>query len=171
MSDEPKNARQWDDVDEAVELLREREYDDALASLRAALDRDPRNPYAHHFMGAAHFELGDFESARDAYEKALSFAPDYLGSAVGLGHALRMMGRLDEAQRAGERALAMAGKGAKDGDVHYLLGLVFAARGEAKKAIAHLESFLESNPELEARYDAQAMLDTLRGKAKKLEPV
>jgi tetratricopeptide (TPR) repeat protein len=169
--DEPQHDAHWEAVDEATELLREGDRDGAMRELRGVLDRDPSNAYAHYFLGVAHFERGEFEAARAAYQSALDRAPGYLGAAVGLGHALRMLDRLDDAQRAGERALAMAGGAAGDPDAHYLLGLVHSQRGEARLALRHLRAFLDSNPELEARHEVDAMIQALEGKVTPLDVV
>jgi tetratricopeptide (TPR) repeat protein len=166
---DPMHAAQWDAVEEASELLREGDRDGALRELRAIVDRDPRNAYAHFFLGAAHFEAGEFEDARAAYAQAHTHAPGYLGAVVGLGHALRMLGQLEEATRMGEQALAMGTDPAGDPDAHFLLALTLAARGDKARAASHVEAFLASNPEVEARYDAEALLQTLQGRAKPLE--
>jgi tetratricopeptide (TPR) repeat protein len=160
----------WDAVDEAVELLREHDHEGALRELGAALDKDPSNPYAHYFVGAVHYEREEWEAARKAYEEAMKHAPDYLGAIVGRGHALRQLGRFDEAIRMGERALELSDE-KHDPDAHFLLALTYAAKGEKRRAIVHVEEFLRTNPEVEARYEAEALLQTLQGKAKPLEPV
>lgn len=165
-----RHDAQWDAVNEAVEMMREGDHDGALRELGAAIDRDPTNAYAHFFVGAVHYEREDFEPARRAYEEALKHAPDYLGAIVGLGHALRNLGRLDEALRTGERAL-QASEEHNDPDAHFLLALVHAARNEPARAIPHIEAFIASRPEVEARYEAEALLQTLQGKARPLEPV
>ncbi len=167
-SPEPHDAH-WDAVDEAVELMREGDRDGALRELEAAIARDPANPYAHFFTGAVRYEKEDFEAARAAYEQALRHAPGYLGAWVGLGHSLRNLGRLDEALRAGERALALSD--ARDADAHFLLGLTYAARNDHHRAIEHIQAFIATRPETEALYEAEALLQTLQGKAGPLKPV
>ena len=49
----PDDARRWADVEEAVELLREDDIDAAVPLLRATLERDPGNVYAHFHLGTA----------------------------------------------------------------------------------------------------------------------
>ena len=168
MKQSNRHDAQWDAVDEAVELLREGDREGALRELGAALDKDPTNAYAHHFSGAAQYEKEDWDAARKAYEQALKYAPDYLGALVGLGHSLRNQGRFDEAIRLGERALTVAGEKG-DADAHFLLALTLAAKGEHRKAIGHVEAFLKTNPEVEAKYEAEALLATLQGKAKPID--
>ena len=71
MADDPKDAERWEAVEEATELLGEERYTEALAELKKALDRDPKNAYAYYYTGVAMFEVGEMEPARDAYRAAL----------------------------------------------------------------------------------------------------
>lgn len=169
MTDDREHDARWDAVEEATELLREGDRDAALDALALVLERDPCNEYALYFQGSAYFEQGRFEAARDAYQRAVTERASYLGAWVGLGHALRMLDRLDEALRAAREVLSRTNE--KDGDAHYLAGLVFAAKNEPRNAIRHLRAFLDSNPELEAKQDAQALIEVLEGRAKPAEPV
>lgn len=159
---------QWDAVEEAVECLREGDRDAALRELETVLASDPGNPYAHFFTAAVHYEREDFDAARGAYERALEYAPGYLGAWVGLGHTLRNLGRLDDALRAGQKALSLGDP--DDPDAHFLLGVTYAGRNDPERAIPHIQVFIASHPEAEALYEAEALLQTLQGKARPLEP-
>jgi tetratricopeptide (TPR) repeat protein len=168
------DGARWDAVEEAVELLREREYAAAERALDAVIAADPDNPYAWHFLGVLRFEQGQFSDSAQGYREALRCAPKYLGAAIGLGHALRMLGRLEEAVRAGERAIDLAREteaSPNDGDAHWLLALCFAQLAKPDLAIRHAEAFIASHPELEAKAEADALLETLRGKARPLRSV
>lgn len=164
--EEARDHAAWDAVDEATELLREGAYEEALAELRSVLERDPGNHYAHYFLGTAHFELEQWEPARAAYEEAARLAPTYRGAVLGMGHALRMLGRLHDALRAGERALAMKGQRPTEGDpdAHYLLGLCHAQRGDKPSALRHLREFLRANPEAELRAEVEGLVAQLEGR-------
>ncbi len=175
----------WDAVENATELLREGDVDGAMRELRAVIDGDPRNPYAHCFLADAQFERGEHEAARAGYERALEHAPQYLGALVGLGHALRLLGRTAEAVRAGERALAMraardassheiaavpsapldlardSADVAADQDAHFLLGLAHMQAGDKLRARRHLEAVLAGRPEVELQHEVRGLLDTL----------
>lgn len=168
------DGARWEAVEEAVELLREREYTAAERELDRVIESDPGNAYAWHFAGVLHFERGEFQQAVESYREALRCSPKYLGAAVGVGHSLRMLDRLDEAIRAGEHAVQLAREletSANDGDAHWLLALCYAQKGKVDLAIRHAEAFLGSHPELEAQGDAEALLQTLRGKARPLKSV
>lgn len=168
------DSLRWDAVEEAVELLREREYNAASAELDLVLKNDPNNHYAWNYSGVLHFERGEFIEAAESYKEALRLSPVYLGAAVGLGHSLRMAGKIDEAIRAAEKALEIARQreaSAEDGDAHWVLALCYSQKNKPDLAIRHAEMFLASNPEFEAQGDAKALIDTLRGQAKPLKSV
>ncbi len=168
------DSSRWDAVEEAAELLREREFNAAALQLDGVLKMDPSNHYAWNFTGVLLFERGEFEEAAAAYREALTLSPRYLGAALGLGHSLRIAERIDDAIRAGELALTIVRGGdalAEDGDAHWLLALCYSQKNKPDLAIRHAEAFLASNPELEAQADAKALIDTLRGRARPLKSV
>src|SRR5690606_15772737 len=109
-----------EDAEEGAELLREGHLDEAIAELERVIRDDPDNEYAYFFLGGAHFERGSFERAMKAYLLAIERAPDYVGAMVGLGHALRMLGRYDQALRMGKQVLA---RRKDDADALHLMGL------------------------------------------------
>lgn len=148
----------WDAVEEATELLHEERYHEALMQLRAALEKDPRNPYAYYFTAIALFESGELEPARDAYRACLHIAPTHLGARVALCHVLRMQGDLREAIREGMQALSQA---PGDADALHAVGLAYYARGDEAAAKKYLEAFLAAGPEFEAAEEVKAMLDAM----------
>ena len=74
--------------------------------LEALIAREPDNEYAYFFLGAAHFELHQYDKALAAYVKALSLAPGYAGAMVNAAQTLRMLGRYDQAIRMAKQVLA-----------------------------------------------------------------
>jgi cytochrome c-type biogenesis protein CcmH/NrfG len=166
-TEDPKDAERWDVAQEGAELLREGEVDAAIAELERVVREDPDNPYGCYFLGAAHFEQGNFDKAMKAYVVALERAPDYLGAMVHLGHTLRMMGRYDQALRMGREVLA---RSSEDPDALHLMGLVHYARGEEAAAANYLRRFLDTRPELEVAQEARGLLEILEGRVEPLEP-
>lgn len=163
---EGDDVARWDAAQEGAELVREGEYDAAIAELERVLEDDPDNEYAYFFLGAAHFEKGNFEKAMKAYVLALDRAPGYLGAMVSLGHTLRMLGRYDQALRIGREVLA---RSPEDADALYLLGLVHFARGEESAAAGYLRRFLDTRPELEVAQEARGLLEILEGRVQPLD--
>ncbi len=149
---------------EAQELLREDDPDGALRELRALLDADPRNAYAHFYVGAAFAAKGQLGFACAAYEAALAHAPTYLGAAVQRARTLYDLGRDEEALRACRVALDLSPDG-EDADTLQVMALTFARIGRRPEAIATLLRYLD-RPHLDAedRFEAESLLKALRGK-------
>jgi Tfp pilus assembly protein PilF len=161
MTEEPKTPEEkrdrehWTAVEEAVELLHEEQFHDALAALRDVIREDPKNPYAFYFLGITMFEVGELEAARDAYRACLKIAPTHLGARVSLCHVLRALGDLRGAVREGMQALSQA---PGDSDALHAVGLAYFARGDKSAAKKYLNAFLESQPEFEAAVEVRGML-------------
>jgi tetratricopeptide (TPR) repeat protein len=166
-SKDPRDEARWSAVEEATELMQEAHYPEALVALRDVIKADRENAYAFHFLGAALFELGQLEPARDAYRAALRLAPNYLGSRVGLSHVLRLLGDLHGAVAAAKEALR---RFPKDGEAMHAAGLANAARGDRPAARKDLQGFLRTNPELESASEVRQALELL-GLGEEDEPI
>lgn len=152
------DAVRWDAVEEAAELLLQRNPRDALYLLRTVVRNDPRNPYAYYYIGASMLEVGRFDEAVDAYKAALRLSPRYLAARIGLSHAVRISGEPTLAMEHAQRALEQC---PGDGDALFALGLALAAGGDKIGAVRTLHACLAAHPELEVTLEAQAMLERL----------
>ena len=152
------DAKHWEEVEEASELLHEEKFEEALFTLRDVIKANPRNPYAYHLLGIALFETAQPEAARDAYRAAVRLSPGYLGARVALSHVLRMLGDIRGSIAEAEEALR---KSPEDGDALHAAGLAHAARGDNEAARRYLRAFLSKNPEFEAATEVRAILETL----------
>lgn len=72
-------------VNQAVILLRQKQYADAEALLMKALDINASNPYAFNLLGIALREQGKFADAKAAYASALAIDPNYAKAHFNLG--------------------------------------------------------------------------------------
>ncbi|MBX3190280.1 MAG: tetratricopeptide repeat protein [Labilithrix sp.] len=154
-----RDAAHWEAVEEAVELLHEERFREALEVLREIVKADPKNPYAFFFTGQGLYEVGEMEPARDAYRACLALAPAHLGARIALCHVLRKLGDLREAIKEGMKAIEQA---PTDGDALYAVGLAYAARGDDVAARRYLEAFLRAQPELETRLEVEAILGAMK---------
>ncbi len=152
------DAAHWEAVEDAVELLNEERFHEALVALRAILRDDATNPYAFFFLGQALYEVGEMEAARDAYRAALNLAPLHLGARVALTHVLRKLGDHRAAVKEGLSAVEQA---PTDADALYAAGMAHFARGDQASARRYLEGFLRCSPELETRLEVEAILEAL----------
>jgi tetratricopeptide (TPR) repeat protein len=155
MERDDRDAKHWDAVEEASELLNEERYREAMELLREVLAADAQNPYAYFFLGQAFYEVGEIEPARDAYQAALKLAPDHLGARVALCHVLRKLGDHRGAIREGMAALE---KAPQDADALYATGMAYFARGDTTAARRYLSAFLHAKPELEVKLEVEAIL-------------
>jgi tetratricopeptide (TPR) repeat protein len=152
------DAAHWTAVEEAAELIHEERYREAMVELRRVLGADAKNHYAFFFLGVAFFEIGELESARDAYGACLKLAPGHLGARVSLSHVLRQLGDSRGAIREGMAALS---RSPGDGDALYAVALAHHARGDDAATRTYLEAYLATDPELEGAAQARAILEEL----------
>jgi tetratricopeptide (TPR) repeat protein len=150
----------WDSAEEGAELVGEGEYEAAIAALGQVVRREPDNPYALFFLGAALFETGEPQRALKAYLEALKHRPEYLGALIGAGWALHALGRYKEAIKVGRQLLL---KAKEDPDGLYLLGLCHYAQGDNAAALGYLNRFLQTRPELEVALEVEGLIKVLRG--------
>ena len=147
----------WGEVEEAVELLHDERFQDALYALRDIIKASPQNPYAYHFLGAVLRDRATRSGAR-CVPPAVRLAPNYLGARVALSHVLRMLGDFARGHRRSRR-----GPSPQLGRwrcVH-AAGLAHAARGDNQAAGRYLRAFLASNPEFESATEVRSILATL----------
>jgi tetratricopeptide (TPR) repeat protein len=153
-----EDAKRWESVEEAVELVNEERYKEALGFLREVLEKDPKNAYAYHWVGVAMYESGELEPARDAYRAAVTLAPKYAGARIALSHVLRQLGDYKEAIKDGMIALEQQ---PGDADALYAVGMAYYARGDKAAAKRYLQAFLDAKPELETSIEVQGILDAI----------
>lgn len=160
VSKDARDAARWEACEDGIETLREGDAVGAIALLEAVAKADPGNPYAFHFLGAAHYEREAWDKALAGYLQALQLSPQYLGARVGAGQTLRMMGHADRAIRMGKMALMLR---RDDPDALFLLGLCYYQLGERKPAYGFLQRFLATGPEAEVRLEVEGLLNLIRG--------
>jgi Flp pilus assembly protein TadD len=64
-------------VDLGIAYSRAGELDKAEASLKHALELNPRHPIAYNELGLVYRRKGDFAAARASYEKAIALVPEF----------------------------------------------------------------------------------------------
>ncbi len=126
--------------------LRERRWQDAAESFRAALDSGRRDAARWRAgLGQALYEMGDTETAIASYRAALRARPGAAALHANLGLALAAEGRHGEAIASYREALRLDQTRA---EVHGSLGISLAASGEGAAAREHFEQALALDPQL-----------------------
>jgi predicted O-linked N-acetylglucosamine transferase (SPINDLY family) len=88
-------------------LRRLREFEEAAACYRRALELDPARPAVYESLGNALGEQGKLEEAIACFRRALEIQPEFADAHNNLGNALKDQGRLTEAVACFHRALTL----------------------------------------------------------------
>jgi Tfp pilus assembly protein PilF len=67
-------------------------------NFKKAIEYDPKNYEAHHWLGFCYYKSGDLEAARKYYEKSLEINPDYGAPYNGLGLIYQQLGDFRKAK-------------------------------------------------------------------------
>jgi tetratricopeptide (TPR) repeat protein len=126
----------------AAALFRQQKAPAALAHVRRLIAEAPADPAYRNLLAACLGLVGDNEGVLDIYEGLAAAYPKQPGIWLNFGHALRTVGRLEEAVAAYRRCLALA-----------------PAYGEAYWSLANLKVVSFSAEETEAMRTALARQD------------
>ncbi|HEY5656789.1 MAG TPA: tetratricopeptide repeat protein [Myxococcota bacterium] len=95
------------DFEDAVRLIEEEQYEDAIALLLEVTQAAPQLATPHIDLGIAYRELGDLERAEASLARALELSPRHPVAYNEMGIVYRKTGRFAEARESYERALAI----------------------------------------------------------------
>lgn len=95
------------DFEDAVDLLEEERYEQAIALLEGVVGNAPEVTSAHVDLGMAYNRTDDLERAEASLQRALELSPRHPAALNELGIVFRRTGRFDEARESYERALSV----------------------------------------------------------------
>ena len=78
--------------------IESRDWNGAIKSLNAAVQRDPRSADAHNLLGFAYRNSGQVDTALKHYQRALALDPRHLGAHEYIGEAYLMTNDLAKAE-------------------------------------------------------------------------
>jgi Flp pilus assembly protein TadD len=146
-------------LDSAYQLLwNENRPEDAIASLREAIDRQPATARAHEMLGEALNRLGRDEEAITAYQAALRLDNRDPRLHLKLGLLLEATGRWEDEVAVYREALPLA---PDDSLIHHRLGSALIRAGEVDEGIIEyheaerLDPYGPTNWSLEMAWDLQ----------------
>jgi tetratricopeptide (TPR) repeat protein len=90
---------------EATLLLDKGDILKAITELQAVVNRAPDNPIAHFQLGRAHAARGEYEQARQQYEKALELQPNNVQARLALAQLEVTRGQYDAALKAAQQVM------------------------------------------------------------------
>ena len=96
----------------------------------------PPDARALSLLAGFYEDLDRLEKAAEMYAKAVEIAPTRVESLVGLGNALRLAGKYDDAKAALEKAQKVD---KEDAEIPYRLGLTLLDKGDFESAVTVLE--------------------------------
>lgn len=123
-------------------LRRRQKHEAALKEAEGLIERDPDSPVFRSRYAVEKLAVGDYDAALDSFDQVLARLPEDAGTHAARGHALKTMGRTEEAVASYRRA--------------------FAARpgyGEAYYALANLKTYRFTGDEIAAMTDQAARPD------------
>lgn len=137
-----------DIVAEGILLFQQQKVDEAISTLKRALDEDPNDPIAHNALGVIYSNKGDFESAMTHFDRAISLREPYFKAVYNKFNLLINTNRGEEAQSLLEDLVA---KYPEHSDGWINLGVLYGQKGETDKALEHFDKAISIN---EGDYDA-----------------
>jgi tetratricopeptide (TPR) repeat protein len=144
----------------------------AVDAYQKAIELNPNFQAAYANLGATYYQQLQFDLAASQYEKALELDADDGESAYNLG-AIYLQQALSQGEQPDtellDKAIFQIEKALQITpeliEPHFSLGVAYMASNRRAEAIAELETFLslDTNPESQARQDAERYLEFLRG--------
>jgi tetratricopeptide (TPR) repeat protein len=98
-------------------------YEEAQADLQAVLEENPDNAEAHFKLGLVHFNMGQYDLAREHFQRSMALDPD---RAAAVHHNLGVLAyQLGDMETALQEFQAALEEDPDDSDTHYQLGATY----------------------------------------------
>lgn len=133
----------WEEFQEAQNLMRRRKHEEAVAALRALLEKDAGNIMARSSLGNALLAIGQPEAAKAEIEKVIALDPRRQQGRTALARLYRRQGDLANAFEVLKQALAGGGN---EPELANEFADLFQESGNINKAIEWYEEALRRDP-------------------------
>ncbi len=84
-------------LEEIVELIKNKKFDDALKNIKSFIKLNPHNPKAFNLLGIIELQLNQFENCIKTFSKAIDLDPNYFEAQNNLGNAFMGLGKFNHA--------------------------------------------------------------------------
>ncbi|UTW54676.1 tetratricopeptide repeat-containing sulfotransferase family protein [Kordiimonas sp. SCSIO 12610] len=122
-----------------IGVLRKRQkFEKACLEAKALYERDPANPVFQSHYAIESLQAGDFDKALELFDQILTTIPDDATTLTSKGHALKTIGKQDEAIKCYQKA-----------------GTINPRMGDAFYALANLKTYTFSDAELSKMQKAE----------------
>ncbi|HJW54170.1 MAG TPA: XrtA/PEP-CTERM system TPR-repeat protein PrsT [Burkholderiaceae bacterium] len=125
--------------------LQQKQYDKALSMVNTLEKEQPKNPELQHLKGGIYLAKKDVQSARQSYERALSYDPTYFNAVASLAR-LDMIDKKPDAAKKRLEALLAADK--KNVQAMMALGSIALAQKQNDEATQWFERAHSENPDM-----------------------
>lgn len=122
-----------------------REYDRALDALAAALKIKPDYYEAQLNVGVAWYRQKKFAEAEEELRKAGTMGSPTAALHYHLGMTLANLGKFDDAEKELRSAIELGGVQVRE--AHRILSIIYSSRGDTKKSLKELETYIKLTPE------------------------
>ena len=155
-----------DVVEEATKAFMDDNPREAVPLLEAAVQQDPDNEKLYLYLGIAHEQLQEWESAAETYQKGLEIAGDRTTFLFNLGNNYTRMGEYEKAMDAYTRAIETGG----ETPPAYLNRANLRVRMEEyQAAVADYRIYLSLRPNTPQRESIERMISLLTDKLRAAE--
>jgi Tfp pilus assembly protein PilF len=133
-----------DDVKKGISALKSGDMNGAKAAFEAAIQKNPKQADAHHYLGLVNDQTGQKGEAEKNYKRALEIQPDLEESAINLAAILVENGKFDDAIALMKK---VAAKNPKSAAAQVNLGMALSGKNDVEGANKAFEEAikLESN--------------------------
>ena len=137
----------------ATDLAGQMQFEAAIAAYRSVLAQDPEMTDVWSELAQAYVRLGRSADAVDAYRQIIERNPKSPEALIGAGNQAMRLGHLDEAQKYGELAVAVA-----PGFAHELLARIAVQRKDAAAARREADLTEQADPSMPMRAIVEGLL-------------
>lgn len=123
--------------------LRKKDYDNALKAAKAYAKKQPKNPAAYNFQGAAYSGKGDDKKARNAFEKALKIKSGFSVAELNLARLDVKEKKYKSAEKRFKNVISYENKNVK---AYLGLAKLLLEQGEKEKSLKWVKEILHKQP-------------------------
>ena len=124
---------------QAISLLNEGKYEEAIKKFTGAITEDPKNPIFYYYRGAAFEKTGDLDKAMEDYQKSVELKPDFILPTANIG---KIYAKKREHEKAIEFYKKAVELGDQDATNYYNYGVCLMNLGKNEQAKVVLEKLI-----------------------------
>ncbi len=144
-----------------IKYLWAKDYEKALSRFEEAVEKNPHNAEAYHWIGYCNDLLRRFHEAVEAYKQAIRINPDLGVAYFGLGMAYLQLGRHQDGIEACKQAIRLHPDFV---GAYYFLGRNYAALKHVKDAMEAYKEAIRINPDFAYAHCELGLLYAVQGR-------